>query len=150
MRALFAEALQRFREVVFGEALRGRDELAPRTRSESFVHRVESGHESRHRRRLRAGERTAGGTFRRGRRGFAKIERPDAAGFGVVVRQESAAAEARRFRLEHRQRERNGDRRVDRIAAVAQNAQADLRRGGRRCGERGVGGGDLRTGENVA
>jgi hypothetical protein len=82
-------------------ALRGRDELAPRTRSESFVHRAESRHESRHRCRLRAGEWTARGTLRRCRRGFAKIERPDAAGLGVEVRQESAAAESRRFRFEH-------------------------------------------------
>src|SRR5205807_1421885 len=90
-----------------------------------------------------------GGLLGGGRRGFAKVERPHTAALRVEVSKESAAAESRRFRLENGECEGDRHRRIDGVAAVFQQAQPDLRRRRRRGGKRGVGGGDLGTGEGV-
>ena len=65
---------------------------------------------------------------RRGRRGLAAVIGRERLALAVEGEQEPAAADAGGLRLHQRQHHLHGDRRIDRIAALAQDVEPGLRR----------------------
>ncbi len=117
-------------EAVAGVMDRFGEQVMPRQPAELAVHRAEPGDEARHRDRHRPGARDAagialGGRRQRRRAGGVEHHRTPARGIEDMV--EPVAAEPRHHRLDHRERERGRDRRIDRIAAGAQRQQPGLR-----------------------
>ena len=107
------------------------EQVAPRQTAELAVHRAEAGDHARHRDRHRPGARDAAGIALGGRgkrRRAGGVEHHGAARPGIEHVIERVAAEPRHHRLDHRERERGRDRRIDRVAAGAQRQEPGLRR----------------------
>ena len=64
----------------------------------------------------------------RRRCGFPPVDGVDRAGAGVVVHEEPATADSGAVGLRDTERSSSGDGGIDRVTAVLQNLQADLRR----------------------
>ena len=107
------------------------EQVAPLQPSVIAVHHAEPGDQPRHRDRHRPGARDAGGIALRGRgirRRSRAVDDRGAPARGVEDRIKPVAAETRHHRLDDRERQRGRDRRVDRVAALAQRQQPGLRR----------------------
>jgi hypothetical protein len=132
------------------------DQLLPRQRSETLVRGGQSRDGSWNSRRQRSGAaRGVDGSvfreihvlFRRTRRDLAEIQRPHAFRRRVVEEEESTAAQVAGLRVHDGERECDGDRGVDGVAAALQHGHADARRIRRSRGQRRLRSGDRRSRE---